>query len=685
MTYLLGFLWGFVLLACFAGWGLALGRALKLSADVDSPEWGKLIVLGMAWVVAVGGFFNLLHVMTRGMVWLILIGGLVLFVAVTWELCARIKLNHVFAWRPTRFDTLVLVLCLAAYGSSICLCESPYGDASLRQRFTLNPWDDLGGGYITYPLRLLSEGTLGDDWFNDRRSISALGGLSVLQAFALLFLPPTYIHIMDPGLAILALPFVLNGLVPKKTSPIWLPAALYGFCLILRPHWVNASAQVLPNLFLLCLFRSMGDISEQKHVRIASLFEMAMYASAAVTLKSLFVPGTCLILGVYFALEAITRGNLIRALFAGAVFGLMFILLLVPWLVANYFASGTPLYPLLGAGFRGNPMVEIPHLPSIKDLVTKPPLWVKSLGDPRPLAFFFLGGLGLASMLKRDPRDSRSTAYVAFFLGILPILFLFAAAFGDGFMRYTSNYIVPFLVISFARLLGGEEERAWLDRIVPGGWKLLGGGLILATLLGGAVHCVRLPQTVRMVWKAIQGTGWEPDAGLSAYRRMQSSIPAGESFLAFVPMAHLLDFARNRIYVVDTNCAVSPPPGMPLRKSPAEVVEYLQSLGIFWVAGREIEWTPAGESRDIERLRNWGESYKENALWDGSVVTSHYLMAKCIRSLSLAYETAHFDDGLIVINLRAPRRGNTGAGALTWSDLPGSDRRPAKQPRIVEN
>ena len=127
---------------------------------------------------------------------------------------------------------------------------------------------------------------------------------------------------------------------------------------------------------------------------------------------------------------------------------------------------------------------------------------------------------------------------------------------------------------------------------------------------------------------------------------------------------------------MDTNCAVSPPPGMPLRQTPAEVVEYLQSLGIFWIADREIEWTPAGESRDIERLRAWGESYKGKIEWDGSVVYSHYLMAKCIRSLSVAYETAHFDDGLIVINLRAPRHGNTGPGASTPSDLLGIDRRP---------
>ena len=476
------------------------------------------------------------------MVWLILIGGLVLFVAVTWELCAEphwtassvggltgsTHSSWFFAWRPTAPASVC-----ANHPTATRACGS--GSRSTpgttwAEDTSLSPC----ACWVKEPWATIGSTT-------DARSLRSEGSLSSRPS-RLLFLPPTYIHLMDPGLAILSLPFVLNGLVARRTWTVWLPAALYAFCLILRPHWVNASARCFPLFSFSASWKPWETAPSKNMFRISTLFEMAMYAAAAVTLKNILVPGTCLIVGIYFALEAISRRNLYRSSVAGAVFGLMFILLLSPWLVSSYFASGTPLYPLLGAGFRANPMVEIPHLPSIKDLVTKPPLWIKALGDPRPIAFFFMGGLGLASILKCDPRDRRSTAYVAFFLGVLPIIFLYAAAFGGEFMRYTSNYIVSFLIVSLARLLGGEEERAWLDRIVPNGWRLLGGGLILATLAGGVIHCVRLPQTARMVRKAIRGTGWKPDAGLSAYRRMQSSIPPGESFLAFVPMAHLLDF-----------------------------------------------------------------------------------------------------------------------------------------------
>jgi hypothetical protein len=83
LTYLIGFLWGFVVLACFAGWGLALRRVLDLSCESESPEWGKLIVVGMASMVALGGFLNLLNVMTRGIIWLLLVGRLLSFAAIS--------------------------------------------------------------------------------------------------------------------------------------------------------------------------------------------------------------------------------------------------------------------------------------------------------------------------------------------------------------------------------------------------------------------------------------------------------------------------------------------------------------------------------------------------------------------------------------------------------------------------
>ncbi len=64
MQYLLGFVWGFVLLASFGGWGLSVRRVLGLGSPEGSPDWGQSIVLGMAWIIALGGYLEVLGFMT---------------------------------------------------------------------------------------------------------------------------------------------------------------------------------------------------------------------------------------------------------------------------------------------------------------------------------------------------------------------------------------------------------------------------------------------------------------------------------------------------------------------------------------------------------------------------------------------------------------------------------------------
>jgi len=649
LTYLLGFLWGFVLLACFAGWGLALGRVLDLSSESESPEWGKLIVLGMAWIVALGGFLNLLNVMTRGMVWLLLLGGLLLVAAIGGRLCSRDRLGRVFALRPTRLDALALLLCVVAYASCVCLCESPYGNPNLTHRFSLNPWDDLNGGYVTGPLRLLSEGNVGDDPLNAYRS-HALGGLAVLQSFALLFLPPTFIHLLDPGLAILTLPFLLHGLGGRRGWPHWLAPALVIFCLILKTHWVNASTQFLPTVFLLALYDALDDLTMQPRVGASRLFVVALVASALIAFKNMLVPGTCLILAIVLILDCIVRRDLRRTMASGLTTGLIMLLLLAPWLVSSYWASGTPLYPLLGEGYWANPMGNMPSLNPSRDLAAEARELLMVLKDPRIILMLLLGALGIAVTTRGSLRQGRGIAYLASLLSAVMVVFSYAHVFHD-WMRHSYNFTVLSLLASFALLLGSKEARAWIDGLVPVGTKLLCALLVLLTIAGAAYQLVFVRRTATMISKAIHGTGWDPDAQRASYRQLQASIPPGQPFVAFLPMAHLLDYARNPINVIHWNSGISPPPGLPLKGTPQEVAQYLRSRGIKWFATRDVFWYPAGEGSDPELLRLWSESYDADKAWDSKLVYSYYLIAKCSRSLIATYETTRFDNDLMLVNL----------------------------------
>jgi hypothetical protein len=651
LTYLIGFLWGFIVLACFAGWGLILRRVLDLSCESDSPEWGKLIVMGMASIVALGGFLNLLNFMTRGIIWLLLVGGLSSFAATGVRLCTRDSLGQIFASPTTRLGTLAFLVCVIAYASCVCLCESPYGDPGLRQRFTLNPWDDLNGGYIAGPLRLLSAGNVGDDPFNAYRS-HALGGLAVLQAFVLLFLPPTFIHLLDPGLAILTLPFLLHGMGRRRGWPEWLAPVLTLFCLILKTHWVNASTQLLPTVFLLALFDALDGLTIQPQIGASRLIAVALVASALITFKNTLVPGTCLILAIVLIVDCIVRRDLYRTTTSGLKTGLIMLFLLAPWFISSYRAVGTPLYPLLGEGYWANPMGNMPSLNPNRAMAAEARELLMPLKDPRIILLLLLGALGIAVMTRQGLiRQFRGIAYLASLLSSIMVVFAYAHVFHDGWMRHSYNFTVVSLLASFALLLGSKEARAWIDGLIPVGTKLLGALLILLTSAGSAYQLVYARPTAAMIVKSITGKGWDPDVQRESYRQLQSSIPPGQPVVTFLPMAHLFDYNRNPIYMIHLNSGISPPPGLPLEGSPQEIARYLRSRGIKWFATHDVFWCAVGEGSDPEAILRWSESYDADNTWDARLVYSYYQMAKCSRSLIAACETRRFDKDLLLVNL----------------------------------
>jgi hypothetical protein len=624
----------------------------------------------MSWIIAIGGPLNVLRIMTWSVVGLLLIGGLALFAMSLWWLRSRIGTSGVIGWPKTRLDVLTLSTCLLVYGTWVCLAYSPFGDPAYRYRYTLNPWDDLQGGYITYPLRLLSEGNLGEDPFNDRRTVSSLGGASVLQSFALLYLLPTYIHLIDPGITILTLPLLLHGLGRRRGWASWLVTALTLLCFVFMSYATNASAWQLPILFLLSLYGLLEDLAMAGRPRLSELVAVALIAAAAMTLKQPLVPGTCFILGFFLVLDAIIRRDPVRSLVSGLTTGSVLLLLLAPWLFDMYRSAGTPLYPLLGEGHRANPMVDLPNVVPMLDTSTQPLARAKLMVNPRILLFIMLGAVGMVASMRRRLREYRGVAYLAVLLGSTATLIVFARIFfsEDTLFRYGHPFLSLVILTSFSVILGAEEERAWLDGVYRGGTRWVSGLLILIVLAGGVAKSLGIRTTVGAVFNAIAGKAWDPDAQRPIYRQLQESIPPGHRFLAFLPMAHLLNFARNPINVMDSNCGISPPPGMPLKSRPEEVARYLRSLGISWIASRERSWTPAGESRDPEDIRRWSAAFVGKNQWDVSIVNSHYLMARCVRSLSTMYETFHFANDLIVINLGRLMGRGTPAAAGTGLD-----------------
>ena len=288
-------------------------------------------------------------------------------------------------------------------------------------------------------------------------------------------------------------------------------------------------------------------------------------------------------------------------------------------------------------------MVEMLPRAPIRDMATEAREFFRIAKDPRIVLFFLLGTLGLVAS-SRNYRQGRGTAYIAALLATTVILPLYFRMFPMDWLRYSYNYLTLVLLASFALLLGEAEGRTWLKARIPGGPRWIGGLLILLTIAGTIYHSTSVTTTIKMISAEVFGRGWDPNAEESNYRRLQESIPAGQRLLVFLPMAHLLDFSRNPINVVDAVCGISPPPGMPLRRGPEDVAQYLRSLGITWVASRDKIWYPGGETRDPEDLRQSSETNTYSP-WK-SQLYSHYLMAKCVKSLEASYETTRIENDL---------------------------------------
>ncbi|MEE9370213.1 MAG: hypothetical protein V3W45_01975, partial [Sedimentisphaerales bacterium] len=74
------------------------------------------------------------------------------------------------------------------------------------------------------------------------------------------------------------------------------------------------------------------------------------------------------------------------------------------------------------------------------------------------------------------------------------------------------------------------------------------------------------------------------DEEVFQYRRMQQSVPQGETVLTRLAKPFLLDFRRNKIFIADYPGGASPPPGMPFFRGAEALAGYLTSKSIRYVA-----------------------------------------------------------------------------------------------------
>jgi hypothetical protein len=564
--------WGFLVLACFIGYGALAARFLKL----ETQPWPIASVFGLAVLIPIGGVLNFFSSSGTPAIFVLLAAGVWLGKS---DAPAALR-ETAASLRGTFQEGSPWVKALAAAALAFTLLRL-FGEA--------RPWayffkhDDDFQAYLTYPIRILQTGAMGDDPYCYRR-LSSLGGHSFLQCFFLAALPLKSIRYLDVGVGLL----ILLGLVAHFTRSVGLPlaqrvAVLFGIAVVPSPDANTTSLLLALSLFFtIFLFLNHFEKSGSRGIQWPRGVGFGILLAAICASKSTLTLGAGLVAATYY-LALAARERSLQVLAEAAVAALILGVLLLPWMFLMRHSSGTYFFPYLGRGFEAASYgIEFtdPFAPGM--LWTH--FWVGILsGWYWPLALLFWA---------RKSWFAQPALLAFMAASVVGVLLLMGGAQCSPYDTF--RYAYPYLAaLNLAALVLALKRTAQASAR----W-LCGAAMIL--WLGPAL--AQPVDTARLYYMHVKTlTFGHAEAELASsgeiasVRAAQNSVPPGATILCRVYRSFLLDFKRNRIFVQDVGGGPSPPPGLPTQINPGALAQYYLDQEIqYLMYGPEMRKGPAG-------------------------------------------------------------------------------------------
>jgi len=446
-------------------------------------------------------------------------------------------------------------------------------------------------------------GSLGDDPFSKRRLISGLGGQYFLLSLVAVEFPNRFLHILDPGVAVLMLAGMVTAAsaaadVRVKLTLIGLATAVAMFPFPI----VNVSTSVSVIPLLLAIWLLFADCQKALEADpsaplLSRALLLALCAASACTLKNSFIPyvaisvfgGVCCLLWRAPALWKRLLGWAVpAALVAAATLG--------PWMADLHRSSGTYLFPLLGKGYEGSVYGTSPPLNAgflqAETLGADLGNW---LVDPfLRLPTLVTAGLLLYALRQRRLGD-RAMLLSASMLGtaLISVLIMGFATGGYNVYRYTVPFVLASLLAGLIVLARRTPAGEW--PAVPLASAALLGCFGLVALVGDA------GRAVAAVSQGIQGQELVSAERREAYADLSAHLPLDGAVLTRLQFPFLLRF-RSEVYIADVPGGASPPPGMPAGSDAAELQRYLVGEGIRYLAWDYATEAGFGRERYGKRL-----------------------------------------------------------------------------------
>jgi len=530
--------------ASLFGWGATMRRL----AGARGGRWPVTLGIGLATVIAIGGVANLARLALPATVVGVALAGLVLGgCELRWPRATPAAGDrHAPArWTASTWleATAVSALVVVVVGFTIATQTPPD---------VFNHFDDLGK-YFAHPVRQLETGTVYGSPLNALGS-ETLGGMAFLHSFVLAVLPIQFIHGVD-GVCGLFLLLCLGAAAGwRRLAP--LPGGLFAPLLIagIEPQCINVSALYVGAALMATAVLLVAD---EREADPPSALLLGVVYAGLVALKSTFA----VFVGLHLALTvaAIAAEAPGRGVRWGLRTGAAAAAALLPWIVLH-----APHY--LAAGPAAAP-VPPGHSETLHLFAVRPLFHGATMAHYTALAGLAalagIRGLVAAGESPREDDLRRSggvvvgafTAVLAY--GLLLVVLRPAIATIDTVVRYTIPILlgtVPVVVV-----LAADRGAARPARFATG--VLLAGLLAITAAFAPALRdryrqavqlrsMLAFPSQRNPVYRAYLRDVFTA-ATAEKVARLQSLIPPGEPFVAWIGLPHLLDYRRNPVLDVD--------------------------------------------------------------------------------------------------------------------------------------
>ena len=547
--------WGRLVELLVGGWGA--GRQLpRLSAGVAA-------CVGLAASMCAAGVFVAADQYRTwlGLAWLLV--GLVLAIYLHRALLER--------WRAARPSLFVATATLA-----ILAVEALYRAGSALGSPPWNLCDDTVA-YLPLVDRLVETGGMIEP-FSQRR-IANLGGFSVFDSLftnALGFDAAFVADMVAGGL--------LVGLLLLRRSTLGRRLVLGALLVISFALWDSLRNNLSPTDLVVAMTaaslllvadtcRSRRDLLDRRVLVLVGLL-----GAGLLTMRAAFAVPVAI-----FGFALIVRASgaaLAERARAAAVFALAMLLPVVPWMIALWRSSGTPLYPPISGnldpawpGFRDSSVNLVSKLGNV--LATGDLVWML-------VAVAVAGGV-LVALRRVVWAEAPLLGFPGALITITVTLVSLSAFPTFDHARYAWPVLAGLLVATLS-LLADEASES------PAGTRAATAAVVVV-----AIGCLLAAPTGRVrgdVDAAVSGIGdeWSGEGpqepgfrGRRDYTDAQDSLPPGAKFATASDYPYYFDHDRNEVINLDFLGSVSPAPGMPLGGSPQRMTRYLRGQGIDFV------------------------------------------------------------------------------------------------------